>query len=84
MRTTGLVLALAGVDPAALAPQGRPPFVAVRPCEAIAIITGFVLVGRSLANSGQTPTRDKILIVDYSVGWHLETNSFHYHVRLIY
>ena len=40
-------------------------------------------IGRSLANSGQTPTRDKTSIVDYSVGWHLETNSFHHHVRLI-
>ena len=44
VRTTGLVLALAGVDPEALAFQGRPPFVAVRPCGAISIITGFVLV----------------------------------------
>ena len=40
-------------------------------------------LGRSLANSGQSPTRDKTSIVDYSVGWHLETNSFHQHMRLI-
>ena len=41
------------------------------------------IVGRSVPNSGQTPTRDKTSIVDYSAGWHLEANSFHQHVRLV-
>ena len=45
--------------------------------------TVYGYLGRSLANSGQTPTRDKTSIADYSAGWHLETNSFHHHVRLV-
>ena len=45
--TAGLVLKLAGHTPPTPQPQGRPPFVAVRPCSEIAVITPLVLVAKT-------------------------------------
>ena len=42
--TAGLILELAGHTPPTPQPQGRPPFVAVRPCSEIAEITPLVLI----------------------------------------